>query len=221
MTESVRSGDSDSTSSPQRRIRLAPIVGGAVFVVAAVVLARAATRLADIVGLVAFAAATAWLVTPLHRRVGRRVGSGTATVVLVLGGLGVSLTVGALLMRDLRLASDALVARLERIDAAAGNSWADRVRRSLRLGEGVSAWVSSLPGSVVADEAGGTAIGRRVVDLIVVVVLTGFFLAEGSAVVSAIVGRWPREERERVWALLREVDTRAGGYLRRGALTML
>ena len=46
MTESVRSGDSDSTSSPQRRIRLAPIVGGAVFVVAAVVLARAATRLA-------------------------------------------------------------------------------------------------------------------------------------------------------------------------------
>jgi putative heme transporter len=214
-------GEPANSTSPPRRIRLAPIVGGVVFVVAAVVLARAATRLTDIVGLVAFAAATAWLVTPLHRRLGRRVGSGVATVVLVLGGLAVSLAVGALLMRDLRLASDALVDRLERIDAAEGNTWADRVRRSLRLGEGVSAWVSSLPGSVVADEAGGTAIGRRVVDLIVVVVLTGFFLAEGAAVVSTIVGRWPRDERERVWALLRDVDTRAGGYLRRNALTML
>ena len=206
MTNADRPADSEATSAPQRRIRLAPIVGGVVFVVAAVVLARAATRLADIVGLVAFAAATSWLVTPLHRRVGRRIGSGTATVLLVLGGLAVSLTVGALLMRDLRLASDALVTRLERIDATVGNSWADRVRRSLRLGEGVSAWVSSLPGSVVADEAGGTAIGRRVVDLIVVVVLTGFFLAEGSAVVSAVVGRWPRDERERVWALARDID---------------
>ena len=221
MNEIGGSPSPDGAVPSERRIRLAPIVGGVAFVVAAVVLARAATRLTDIVGLVAFAAATAWLVTPLHRRLGRRLGSGTATVVLVLGGLAVSLTVGAFLMRDLRLASDALVTRLERIDAAEGNSWADRVRRSLRLGEGVSEWVSSLPGSVVADEAGGTAIGRRVVDLIVVVVLTGFFLAEGSAVVSVIVGRWPRDERERVWALLRDVDARAGGYLRRGALTMV
>lgn len=203
------------------RIRLAPIVGAVLFVVAAVVLARAAARLTDIVGLVLFAAATAWLTTPLRRRLAARIGTGGATVVLVVGGLAVSLVVGALLLRDLRTASDALVARLERLDASGGSSWTDRVRRALRLGEGVSAWVSSLPGSVVADEAGGPAIGRRVVDLVVVVVLTGFFLAEGPAVVSAIVGRWPRDEREQVWALLRDVDTRAGGYLRHSAATMV
>ncbi|MFN8019992.1 MAG: AI-2E family transporter [Acidimicrobiales bacterium] len=214
-----RAGDPDADPA-RERIRLAPIVGAVVFVVAAVVLARAAVRLTDIVGLVLFAAAAAWLVTPLHARMSRRVGAAVSMTVIVTLGLVVALGVGALLLHDLRSASDALVARLERLDAAGGSSWSDRLRRSLRIGEGVSNWVSTLPGSVVADDAGGPAIGRRVVDLIVVVVLTGFFLAGGPTVVAACVGRWPRPERERVWSLLRDVDRRAGGYLRRASITM-
>lgn len=201
-------------------VRLLPIVGAAAFAVAATALAHVAARLTDIVGLVLFSIVVAWLVAPVQRRLGRSIGSGAATVVLVLGGLLVSLVVGALLLRDLRAASDALVARLERLDAAGGASWTDRVRRALRLGEGVSTWVSSLPGSVVADEAGNPAIGRRVFDLLVVVVLTGFFLAGGAPLVSALVGRWPRDEREQVWRLLDDLDRRAGGYLRRTAVTM-
>jgi hypothetical protein len=202
------------------RLRLAPIVGAVVFVVASVVAARAAVRLTDIVGLVLFAAAAAWLLWPVQTRLRRRIGTGGATTVLVFGALAVALAVGALLLRDLRGASDALVERLERLDAAGGESWTDRVRRSLRIGEGVSNWVSSLPGSVVADEAGSPAIGRRVVDLIVVIVLTGFFLVGGPTVITALVGRWPRSEREQVWTLLRDIDHRGGGYLRRTSVTM-
>lgn len=78
------------------RLRLAPIVGAVVFVVASVVAARAAVRLTDIVGLVLFAAAAAWLLWPVQTRLRRRIGTGGATTVLVFGALAVALAAGAL-----------------------------------------------------------------------------------------------------------------------------
>lgn len=202
-----------ATDTPRRT--LWPLVGLAGTVAITVAVAKVSGRLVDIVGLVLFAAATAWLVQPvraaLSRRVGRAASMTITMLLLTAGGLGG----GALLVRDLSIGAEALAAQVrDAFDDSSGSSLVARLQRSLRLGDGITEWLSSLPAKMIAGGDGAPAVGQRVVDTLVVIVLAGFFLAEGGRVVAGAVAAWPRQRRGEVWSLLADVDARAGSYLR-------
>ncbi len=208
-----------AADEPGQPVRLLPIAGLAGFVALTVVLARLSSRLADIAGVVLFGAALAWLVWPVATRLKRSIGTTGSLVVVITTSLALGLGVGTMLLTDLTTGARAVSLRLT--DALAGggdNSIFARMQRSVRLGDGVGEWMTSLPNTVLFGSSGAPAVGHRVADLLVVIVLAAFFLVSGPGLVAAVVAWWPRPERARVWALLGDIDQRAGGYLRRVAI---
>lgn len=192
-----------------------PIAATALLVACALALGDVGGSLADLIGLVLAAAALAWLCRPLHDALARRIGTGGALVVVMLGCLAIGGAVGGLLLADLDAGATELSQRIrDAVASDGGRSLIDRLQQSLRLGDGVADWLASLPSTLVLDADGTPAIGRRIADLLVVVVLAAFFLASGRGIVESTVALWPREEREHVWALLGDVERRAGGHLR-------
>ena len=202
--------------SPQStRLSVVPVAAIAGFVAFTVVVARVSGRLTDITGVIVGSALLAWLLHPIHLQLCRRIGGVGSIIALVIGSLSVALTVGGLLVRDLTSSADELARRLD--DAFAGGdsrSVVAQLQRALRLGEGISEWLSSLPNTLVFGADGTPAVGQRVATIVFLVVLAAFFLASSSGLLSGLVALWPRPERERVWLLLGDVDRRAGGYLR-------
>ena len=200
---------------PDARLPLWPIVGTGLLVAAALVLADVADAIADLAGLTLAAVALAWLIHPLHRAVGRRVGRGVSLVVIVLGMLAVGGVLGGFLLADLDEGATGLSDRIrDAVGSGGSRSLIDRLQVSLHVGDGVANWLSSLPSTLVLDADGTPAIGRRVADLLVVVVLAAFFLASSATIVNSAVALWPSDERDRVWGLLADVEGRAGTHLR-------
>ncbi len=210
----------ESPVSP--RVPVRPIVAVAVAIAAAVALATISSRVTDIVGLVAFSLVLTWLTRPLFRRVQRRLGEGAAialTTVIILAGAGVLL---GLLLSDLTATADSLAASIRTsLDTVNGTTTFDRVVRALRLGDSITDWLTNLPGEFLFGINGEPAVGERVVDLTVVVVLSAFIHASAGGIVTGFVRLWRRDEREPVWGLLNDIDRRAGSYLRRLGLESL
>ncbi len=203
------------TTDDDRRVPITPLIMAIAMVAMTVALARVAGGLVDIVGLVILAALLAWLTGPFQQRIANRVGGATSMVVLVLLALGIGLGVGGLLAKDLSDGTTALSARIsDSLSGGSGGGVADRIGRSLRLGDGVAEWLSSLPNTAVFGGDGTPAVGKRVVDIVVVVVLMLFFRGSSTSIVSGLIRLWPRPQRERIWLLLGDVDHRSGSYLR-------
>lgn len=200
-------------------VRLLPIAALAGFIALTVVLARLSSRLADIAGVVLFAAALAWLLWPLNVRLRRSIGTTGSLVIIVTLLIGIGVGMGTLLLADLTTGARAVSRRLSEALAGDGDgSIIAQMQHSMRLGDGVGEWMSSLPNTVLFGSSGAPAVGHRVADFLVVIVLAAFFLVSGPSLVAAVVAWWPRPERARVWALLGDIDQRAGGYLRRVAV---
>lgn len=185
------------TTDDDRRVPITPLIMAIAMVAMTVALARVAGGLVHIVGLVILAALLAWLTGPFQQRIANRVGGATSMVVLVLLALGIGLGVGGLLAKDLSDGTTALSARIsDSLSGGSGGGVADRIGRSLRLGDGVAEWLSSLPNTAVFGGDGTPAVGKRVVDIVVVVVLMLFFRGSSTSIVSGLIRLWPRPQRE-------------------------
>lgn len=204
------------------RVPLRPIVLVALAIAAAVALGTISARVTDIVGLVAFSVVLTWLTRPLFRRIQRRLGEGAAialTTIVIFAGAGLLL---GLLLSDLTSTADSLARSIrESLDTVNGTTTFDRLVRSLRLGDSITGWLTDLPNKFLFGINGEAAVGERVVDLTVVVVLSAFIHASAGAITVGFVRLWRRDEREPVWNLLADIDRRAGSYLRRVALEAL
>ncbi len=212
----------DDVQASARHIPVGPVAIVMGLVAFAVALSKVAGELADILGLLLFASALAWLLTPMKAAIARRIGTGGSIVVIVLGVLIVGLGIGGLLVADLSSGADALSDRVRASLAPGGDrSWFSRLQGSLQLDRGVADWLTSLPSRMVFGANGTPALGQRVVDMLVVVVLAAFLLASGGSVIAALVAAWPRDEREKVWRLLGDVDARAGAFLRHSVMVAL
>ena len=212
----------DDVQASARHIPVGPVAIVMGLVAFAVALSKVAGELADILGLLLFASALAWLLTPMKAAIARRIGTGGSIVVIVLGVLIVGLGIGGLLVADLSSGADALSDRVRASLAPGGDrSWFSRLQGSLQLDRGVADWLTSLPSRMVFGAKGTPALGQRVVDMLVVVVLAAFLLASGGSVIAALVAAWPRDEREKVWRLLGDVDARAGAFLRHSVIVAL
>jgi predicted PurR-regulated permease PerM len=75
-----------------------------------------------------------------------------------------------------------------------------------------------LPPSVVAGENDAVGVGRQTLDLLFVVILAAFLQSSAASMVDWVVSRWPREDRRQVRELIRDVDSRGLGYVRRSVL---
>ncbi len=214
----------EADEAPQSsRSLLLPVIGAAVFVGASVAFAQAAIPLLDIIGVVVFAAVIAWLNAPMQARIARLIGRGAAILVLVLTEMiAVTVAAGLILsdLEDLMVSLSRSAHRALAIQGAA-DGLGSRFQHALQLDEGVRSWLSTLPQRLFFNSATTPAAGQRFVDVLIVAVLTAFFMASGPAIVAAVVARWPREQREAVWSLARDVDRRAGGFIRRAILVGL
>lgn len=202
-----------------RRVPLGPVIGATLFVAASVAFAQAAAPLLDIIGIVLFSGMVAWLNAPLQTRIARLIGRAGAIVVVVLGELAAVATISALILNDL----DSLFASASRsvhraLAVKGGHGLGVRLERALRVGDGVQSWLSHLPQRIFFNSPAPPAAGQRVADLLVVAVLTAFFMASGASIIAAIVAIWRREDREDVWKLVRDIDRRAGRFLRHAVL---
>ena len=215
-------GTLEAPEPPARRVPLGPVIGATLFVAASAAFAQAAAPLLDIIGIVLFSGMVAWLNAPLQARIARVVGRAGAIVVLVLGELAAVATVSALVLNDL----DSLFASASRsvqqsLAVKGGHGLSARLERALRVGDGVQSWLSHLPQRIFFNSPAPPAAGQRIADLLVVAVLTAFFMASGASIVAAIVAIWRREDREGVWELVRDIDRRAGRFLRHAVLVGL
>ena len=196
------------------RVPLRPILIALGIVAASVALAAVAARLIDIVGLLVFALIITWLTRPLYRRLAQRIRSGPAIVVVALAVLGIGIALVAVLYVDLSNGATQLADRVNRSIESGGSSLFDRLVRSMRLGAGISDWLNDLPDNFLFGVNGQPMVGERMVDLSIAVVLSAFFHASASSLTGGFVRLWPRQERAQVWALLGDIDERAGDYLR-------
>lgn len=215
----VEPGPPTDGNDDTHRIPLRPVLGAALFLGASIAFANAAAPLLDIIGLVLFAGLVAWLNAPLQAVLTRWVGRAVAIVVIV-GGEMVALGVaGALVLGDLDDLFRSTSGSVHRALAArSGSGLGPRLERALNLGDGVQHWLSTLPQRLFFNGSAPPAAGQRFADLLVAAVLTAFFMAGGASIIATVVGLWRREEREPVWDLLRDVDRRAGLFLRRAVL---
>ncbi len=205
------------------RVPIRPIVLVAVAIGAGVALATVSSRITDIVGLCVFAVVLTWLTRPVYNGIARRLGAGAAVALTTLLIFAVAGAFLGLLMSDLTTSTDHLAASIRRAlqGGPTDTTTFDRVVRSLRLGDSIANWLSNVPGDFVFGINGQAAVGERVVDLTVIVILGAFLHASAGAITSGFVRLWPRSDREPVWALLNDVDRRAGSYLRRVAAEAL
>lgn len=212
----------DDPQASTRHVPVGPVAVLLGLIAFAIALSKVAGELADILGLLLVAGALAWLLTPLKARIARRIGAGGSIVVIVIGVLVIGLGIGGLLVADLSSGAEALSDRVRAsLETGADRSWFSRLQGSLRLDQGVADWLTSLPSRMVFGANGTPALGQRVVDMLVVVVLAAFLLSSGGSVVAALVAAWPRDEREKVWRLLSDIDNRAGGFLRHSTMVAL
>lgn len=214
-TSSAVDAPTDTEAGEDRRVPVGPLVATVGTVAMTVALAQVAGGLTDIVGLVALAALLAWMTGPVQQRMARRIGSGLSVTVLAIVALVMGIGIGGLLARDLSTGATALSERItDALAQDSGGTLADRLGRSLRLSDGIAEWLSSLPNTAVFGGEGTPAVGARLVDIVVVVVLMAFLRSSSASIMAGIVKLWPRPQRERLWALLGDVDNRAGSYLR-------
>ncbi|HQV56428.1 MAG TPA: AI-2E family transporter [Ilumatobacteraceae bacterium] len=198
------------------RVPLRPILIALGIVAATVAVATVAARLVDIVGLLIFALLLTWLTRPLYDRLARTIKGGPAIAVVTVLTLGVGMGVIGLLYSDL---SDGAADLAQRVNEAVSNSnqnaLFDRLVRSLRLGAGITDWLTALPDNFLFGSNGQPMVGERLIDLSVAVILAAFFHASANSLTAGFVRLWQRNERSQVWDLLRDIDERAGDYLRR------
>ncbi|MEO6572152.1 MAG: AI-2E family transporter [Ilumatobacteraceae bacterium] len=241
-TESVHATPTDATPTDAAtpmpvetsldRIRLGPVLGAVVTLMAAVVVAGATQRLGEVIGVVFAAAVLALLSLPIRRRLqGVMGGAGTAITALV--SLVSALVVGWLALRDLDTQMNKFADRLrERIADVDTASTTGRVIRSLRVDVAIDKWLDRVPELIVIGGDGNAEMGRRIFILVTIVVLAAFMQASGDQMVNWVASRWPREApvsddqtdpdapeavspRLVVRSLLADVDRRGVGAIRR------
>lgn len=202
------------------RVPLRPILIALGIIAATVAVATVAARLVDIVGLLIFALLITWLTRPLYDRLARVIKGGPAIAVVTILALGIGMGLIGLLYRDLSGAAEQLAKRVnDSLNSTGQHSLFDRLVRSLHLGAGITDWLTDLPDNFLFGANGRPMVGDRLVDFSVAVILAAFFHASAPSLTSGFVRMWQRPERSQVWDLLRDIDERAGDYLRR--LTVL
>ncbi len=192
---------------------LARVVG---VVLAAVVVVGMIGRLGDVIGLVLLAAAIALLTDPLRRRLARRLPAGAAIALTALLTLAVIGTLGVLLFRDISEQADRVSTELvDRIRALRPGTLPSGVAESLDAVDGIESGFDQLPAVVVTGEGDVTGVGRRAIDMLLVVILAAFFQSGARAALDRVVALWPRRARKEVREAIADVEARGGGYVRR------
>lgn len=181
-----------------------------------VLLVRFVLRLGTVLELTALAVLLAFVTLPVQRRLAGRIGAAAATAAVAVGTFAAIVAVGGLVLRDLAGQSahlaDLLAGGVERW---APGSLPERVARSLDLEATIRTVLGHLAPTVVAGETTGMGVGRRVLDVILVVVLTAFLQGGLPGAASWVMARWPRDERAAVRAWGDEAAARAGAVVRR------
>jgi putative heme transporter len=187
-----------------------------VLVLVAIVTAQTIGRLSDVVGLVLLAVVLALMTEPVRRRLSRYLPSGLATAITALVTFGAVLVVGFVLMRGLAAEADRLSDALAGwIDGLRAGSLPARVADALQASDGVAEVFGQVPSVVVTGEDDTIGVGRRVIDLLLVVIIAAFVQASAASMFDRAVGLWPRSARGGVRAFVLDVVGRGGGYVRR------
>ncbi|NNE10966.1 MAG: AI-2E family transporter [Ilumatobacter sp.] len=176
----------------------------------------ATIRLQQIAGLALMAATLAALTAPAQRAVARRAGTAVSLVAVTVATVAAGTTIAFAVLRDLQQQADTVAVLLaERLDEIRAGSLIDRLVTALRLDDRLTEWLSALPSEVLVGADGGADVGRRVLELLVVVVLAAFLQAAGSAWLDWAATRWPRDERAGVRSFWDDIDREGLGYVRR------
>lgn len=185
-------------------------------VLAGIVAARTVGRLDQVLDLVLLAAVVSLLTAPVRNRLARMGPGGLATAVTALATFGGVLVLAALVMRGIAFGAD----RLERdllhvLDGLRPGTLPARVAESVDARAGIEEVFGRLPSVLVTGEINGVGMGRRVIELLLVVILAAFLQASGPSLLDRAVSVWPRSARAEVRSLVGDVIGRGGGYVRR------
>jgi predicted PurR-regulated permease PerM len=191
-------------------------------VLAAIVLARLVGRLDQVIGFVLLAATVALITAPVRDRFASRMPGGLAAALTAFATFAGIVAVSALLIRGLAGEADRLATELTaQLDGLRPGTLPARVAASLDAQAGIDEVVSRVPSSLVTGEEDTVGIGRRLIDVLLVVILAAFFQASVSGIHDRIVTLWPRSRRAEVRCLTADLVARGGGFVRRILLLAL
>lgn len=193
-------------------------------IVVAVIAIRVSSRLVGVAGLVLSAITVAAITAPIVGGLARRIGSAAAVTFNAIATLLLAGVVKVAVMADLRAQLGAIGDSLRSgIESLRPGSTPARLARATGIGPGIDRWLTEVPAIVVNGEAGGTGIGKSLVELLFIVTLAAFLQSYRGSFVDAFSARWPRADdpnvdgasRTDVRAFVADVERRGLGHVRR------